>query len=155
MLFSSVYIHIRVKKNKKEKKHIASQGFSNKSKKPRKKNFNAGGNITTPSPNITPNTIRGPVFFSLFIILSINYSTNIRKKIHNSKLFLTFFLSLCTLLSMCPPTTTLKIRKIIHNSKFFTWQFVRFLIFTVYSMLLGFYWKIHNWGYGVEHDKLS
>ena len=91
MLFSSVYIHIRVKKNKKEKKHIASQGFSNKSKKPRKKNFNAGGNITTPSPNITPNTIRGNEFFNCFIIISINYTTNIRKKIHNSKLFFTFF----------------------------------------------------------------
>ena len=91
MFFSSVHIHIRVKKNPKEKKHIASQGFSNKSKKPRKKNLNAGGNITTPRPSTTPNTIRGSCFFNLFIILSINYNTNIRNLFHISKSFNTFF----------------------------------------------------------------
>ena len=89
--FSSKYIHIRDNRKNIPKNENASQGFSNKSKKPRKKNLMAAGNITTPSPNITPNTIRGPVFFNLFIIISIIYSTNIRKINEKSKLFLDYF----------------------------------------------------------------
>ena len=95
-----MYIQILTNSVNNPKKHIASRGFSNKSKKPRKKNLIAGGNINTPNANITPNTIRGIEFFSFVIIISINYSTNIRKIIHISKLFLTFF-SLSVLYSLC------------------------------------------------------
>ena len=89
--FSSKYTQILTNIVNNPKNDKASRGFSNKSKKPRKKNLIAGGNITTPNAIITPNTIRGNEFFNCFIIISINYTTNIRKKIHNSKLFFTFF----------------------------------------------------------------
>ena len=98
--FSSKYIHIRDNRKNIPKNENASQGFSNKSKKPRKKNLIAGGNINTPNANITPNPIRGIEFFSFVIIISINYSTNIRKIIHISKLFFTFF-TLSVLYSLC------------------------------------------------------
>lgn len=88
---------------KNRKKAKPSRGFSNKSKKPRKKNLMAAGNITTPNAIITPNTIRGNEFFICFIIISINYSTNIRKKCHISKSFLTFFSHFCTS-TLCSPT---------------------------------------------------
>ena len=101
--FSSKYIHIRDNKKKIPKNENASQGFSNKSKKPRKKNLMAAGNITTPNAIITPNTIRGNEFFICFIIISINYTTNIRKKCHISKSFLTFFSHFCTS-TLCSPT---------------------------------------------------
>ena len=53
------------------KKANASRGFSNKSKKPRKKNLMAFGNIITKNADITPNPIRGNLFFiaSSFIII--------------------------------------------------------------------------------------
>ena len=38
------------------KKQNASRGFSNKSKKPRKKNLIAGGNINAPKAITTPNS---------------------------------------------------------------------------------------------------
>ena len=67
------------------KKATASRGFSNKSKKPRKKNLMAFGNIITKNADITPNPIRGNEFFNLVIILTIIYIVNIRKKTDNSK----------------------------------------------------------------------
>ena len=85
------------------KKATASRGFSNKSKKPRKKNLMAFGNIITKNTYITPNTIRGNEFFSFVIIISIIYIVNIRNFFHISKLFLTFFSHFCTS-TLCGPT---------------------------------------------------
>ncbi len=53
------------------KKATASRGFSNKSKKPRKKNLIAGSNNSTNSAPNTPSTIRGNEFFNLVIILKV------------------------------------------------------------------------------------
>ena len=89
--FSSKYIHIRDNKKKIPKNENASQGFSNKSKKPRKKNLIAFGKRNANNPNTTPTRAKNPYVFSLFISINHYYSTNIRNYFHISKLFLTFF----------------------------------------------------------------
>ena len=85
------------------KKQTASRGFSNKSKKPRKKNLMAFGNIITKNADITPIPIRGNEFFNLVIILTIIYNVNIRNFFHSGKLFLIYFHSLLSY-SLCLPT---------------------------------------------------
>lgn len=97
-----------------------SRGFSNKSKKPRKKNLIAGSNNSTNSALNTPSTIRGNEFFSFVIILTIIYKVNIRKKNDISKLFTTFFHLFWILYHYFPPSTTLKIQLFKDNSKLFT-----------------------------------
>ena len=79
-----------------------SRGFSNKSKKPRKKNLIAGSNNSTNSAPNTPSTIRGNEFFSFVIILTIIYKVNIRKKNDISKLFTTFFSFILDSVSLLP-----------------------------------------------------
>ena len=55
------------------KKHNPSNGFSKSSRNPLKKNFIASGKANTTT--ISPNT--ATLIFS-FLLISINYSTNIR-----------------------------------------------------------------------------
>ena len=76
------------------KKQTASRGFSNKSKKPRKKNLMAFGSIITKNADITPNPIRGNLLFNRFTNISIIYNVNIRNFFHSGKLFLIYFHSL-------------------------------------------------------------
>ena len=65
---------------------IPSKGFSKRSRNPLKKNLIASG--ITNTTNISPTI---PTLTFILSIISINYSTNIRNKIHISKEYLTFF----------------------------------------------------------------
>ena len=117
--FSVKYIQILTNTPIIPKKASPSRGFSNKSKKPRKKNLIAGSIASTTNPNTTPISRKGKEFL-IVLTISINYSTNIRKKTEKSKLFFNYFLLSVSQLSTLPPSTTLKIRNFCHISKYFT-----------------------------------